>query len=110
MIKERYLIYIFFYNDKIFKYKQTTRLNVGLSRVDVYNYLNNLAQCGVNLFLRDVELDNFEIDFMIILDKIPYFMYVKRESDTYLNCTYVSNPITKIDSEVKNPAPQNKLT
>jgi hypothetical protein len=77
------IIYIFIYQDTIFKYNQSIRLNCNLSRYDAYKYIDSIAKYGLNRFIRDQNLDsNFAIDFIVWFERYPYYMYAERKTIT----------------------------
>lgn len=103
MYESTTIVYIFIYNNLIYKYNQKTRLNciLILKKSNAYDYLDKLAMYGINHFLQNVELDDFEIDFIMVLQKIPYYMYGRRKQISESNYTFEIIPITKMNSVIQ---------
>lgn len=94
------VIYIFIYKDKIYKYNKVIKLNSNLSRYEVYKYIGNIANYGLNRFIRDKNIDgDFKIDFIVFLEKLPYYMYAERTTNSSNDFLFRLDPIIKI---VKN--------
>jgi hypothetical protein len=90
------IIYIFIYNDEIIKYYQTIKFCKGLSRYNTYKYLDKVANYGLNMLLRDKNIGDFKIDFIVWLESLPYYMYACRTTLDISNYIFRLEPIITI--------------
>jgi len=88
----------FIYKEKIYNYEYEANLAVS-SRYANYFCLSKIANYRLNMFMRDINVeDNFQIDFIMSINRIPYFMYVKKiRNGEIVNCE-----IESIISIIKN--------
>jgi len=94
--------YIFIYKNEIIKYKQNIKINNNLSRIDGYNYIHKIGIYGLNLFLRNKNINNdYKLDFIVELKKVPYYMYVERTTLTNDNFIFKLEPIIRIINDSK---------
>ena len=92
------LNFIFIYKEKIYNYEYEANLAVS-SRYANYFCLSKIANYRLNMFLRDINIeDDLQIDFIMSINRIPYFMYVKKIS----NGEIVNYEIDPIISIIKN--------
>ena len=92
------LNFIFIYKEKIYNYEYEANLAVS-SRYANYFCLSKIANYRLNMFLRDINVeDDLKIDFIMSINRIPYFMYVKKIIDGDM----VNYEIEPIISIIKN--------
>lgn len=89
--------YIFIYNDVIYKYEQSIKVNCEFGKYNGYKYLDKVSIYGLNIFLRDKDINSdFKIDFIVIFRKSPYYMYAERTTITNDNFVFKIDPIITI--------------
>lgn len=92
------LNFIFIYKEKIYNYEYQAKLAVS-SRYANYFCLSKIANYRLNMFIRDINLeDDLKLDFIMSISGIPYFMYVKK----IRNGEIVNYEIEPIISIIKN--------
>lgn len=89
--------YIFIYKEKIYKYKQRLNVHHFLSRYDTYMYLDKIAYGGINMFMREMQLENeFKLDFIVYLFCVPYVVYAERKINSDGSYCFNVIPIIKL--------------
>jgi hypothetical protein len=89
--------YVFVYDNKKYVYEQSIKLNNYVDRYSSYKYLNSIAIYGLNLFLRDTQINNdFKFDFTVIYKNFRYSMHAERNEMSNENYKFMLEPIISV--------------
>jgi hypothetical protein len=89
--------YIFIYNNEITKYEQSIKVSCTFERHNGYKYFDKVSMYGLNLFLRDKNITgDFKIDFIVLFQKLPYYMFAERITVSNDNFIFKLEPIVTV--------------